>query len=34
MIHSITNSYWVMGILIVLIIAVVAWILTRKVRVH
>jgi hypothetical protein len=34
MIHSITNSYWVMGILIVLIIAVVAWILIRRVRVH
>ena len=34
MIHSITNSYWIMGILIVLIIAVVAWILIRKVRVH
>jgi len=34
MIHSITSSYWIMGILIVFIIAVVAWILIRKVRVY
>jgi hypothetical protein len=33
MIHSITSSYWIMGVLIVFIIAVVAWILIRKVRV-
>jgi len=32
-IHAITSSYWVMGVLIILIIAVVAWILIRKVRV-
>jgi hypothetical protein len=34
MIHSITSSYWIMGILIVFIITVVAWILIRKVRVY
>ncbi len=33
-IHSITSSYWIMGLLIILIIAVVAWILIRKVRVN
>jgi len=34
LIHSITSSYWIMGILSVLIIAVVAWILIRKVRLN
>ncbi|MCK5392684.1 MAG: OmpA family protein [Deltaproteobacteria bacterium] len=33
MIHAITSSYWIMGVLIVFIIAVVAWILIRKVSV-
>ena len=33
MVHAITSSYWIMGILIFLIITVVAWILIRKVRV-
>ena len=32
MIHSITSSYWVMGFLIVLIVAVVVWILIRRIR--
>lgn len=34
MIHSITSSYWVMGVLIVLIIFIVAWILIRRVKVN
>lgn len=34
LIHYITSSYWIMGILSVLIIAVVAWILIRKVRLN
>jgi len=34
LIHSITSSYWVMGVLILLIITMVAWILIRKVRLN
>ena len=34
LIHSITSSYWFMGVLIILIIIVVAWILLRKVRLN
>jgi hypothetical protein len=34
LIHYITSSYWIMGILSALIIAVVAWILIRKVRLN
>lgn len=34
LIHSITSSYWIMGILILLIITTVAWILIRKVRLN
>ncbi len=34
LIHSITSSYWVMGVLILLIITIVAWILIRKVRLN
>ncbi len=34
LLHSITSSYWIMGILSALIISVVAWILIRKVRIN
>ncbi len=34
LIYSITSSYWVMGVLIVLIIFLVGWILMRKVKVN
>ncbi len=34
MIHSITSSYLIMTILIVLIIVIVAWVLTRRVKVN
>ena len=34
MIHSITSSYWVMGVLIVLIVVIVALVLTRRVKVN
>ncbi len=34
MIHSITSSYWVMGVLIALIIVIVAWILARRVKLN
>lgn len=34
LIHSITSSYWIMGILILLIVAIVAWVLNRKVRLN
>ena len=34
LIHSITSSYWVMVVLILLIITIVAWILIRKVRLN
>lgn len=33
-IHSVTSSYWIMGISIVLIILIVAWILVRRVKVN
>jgi len=33
-IHAVTSSYWIMGVLIIFIIAVVAWFLIRKVRVY
>ncbi|MEM7007521.1 MAG: OmpA family protein [Thermodesulfobacteriota bacterium] len=32
MIHSISSSYWVMGILILFIVAIVGWILVSKIR--
>jgi len=34
LVHSITSSYWIMGILILLIITGVAWILHRRVRIN
>jgi len=34
LVHSITSSYWIMGLLIVLIIIIVGWILNRKVRIN
>ena len=34
LIHSVTSSYWVMGVLIVFIVVLVAWILTRRVKVN
>lgn len=33
-IHSITSSYWIMGILILLIVGIVFWILNQKVRLN
>ncbi len=34
LVHSITSSYWIMGLLIVLIIIIVGWILNRKVGIN
>jgi hypothetical protein len=34
LVHSITSSYWIMGILILFIIIIVGWILNRKVRIN